>query len=82
MDRNHGLRDEAMAFLSRAEVEEEVREWERRMSSWVPGWPMGRKWFRPPKGMMSPALQGVLRREGYGVALGELYSDDWLVEDP
>jgi len=80
---NHGLRDQAMTSYSHSVMEGEVKEWERRVTAAVPGWPTkGRKWFRPPKGLMVPTMKAVLDEEEYSVALGDVYSDDWLFEDP
>merc|ERR1740129_2490357 len=45
---NHGLKDEAMASMDRAECDQALIEWEHRIDSIVPEWPARRqdwKWF-------------------------------------
>lgn len=81
---NHGVEDAAMASLGAAEVEEALTLWEDRVRPAVQTWPQREsdwKWFRPPQGMMSQIMAEVLTKRGYSIALGDVYSDDWLIQD-
>lgn len=82
---NHGLKDASMAWLAPAEFEAALDLWERRVAAQLPQWPArktDRRWFRPPKALMSPAMSSGLEAKGYTPVLGDVYSDDWLIEDP
>mmetsp|Transcript_89663 Transcript_89663/g.242163 ORF Transcript_89663/g.242163 Transcript_89663/m.242163 type:complete len:421 (-) Transcript_89663:163-1425(-) len=82
---NHGLLDDFMTTMSRDEFEAAVDQWESSVKNAIQGdWPVSPtqwKWFRPPKGMMSGAMDEVLTARDYHIALGDLYSDDWAYED-
>ena len=56
---NHGLADRAMTSLSLDEFNSAIAEWERRLGSVLPQWPVRAgdlKWFRPPKALTNPTM--------------------------
>merc|ERR1712224_1036476 len=81
---NHGLRDAEMYSYPYDQVDSDIVEWERRTRlalATAPHnvkWPQPGdwKWFRPPKGLMSPILDSVLSDRGYRSLIGDVYSDD------
>lgn len=81
---NHGLTDAPMTDMSRGEFESALLDWESTIRNILPRWPVqpsDRKWFRPPLGLMSPAMAAVLEERGYGVVLGDVWSADVFIED-
>lgn len=79
---NHGLSGGVMTSMGREEVSDAVGQWETRIRSVIPRWPgPGLKWFRPPKGLMSPAMADVTIERHYSVALGDIYTEDWRIHD-
>lgn len=72
-----------MAVLTADVVSEHLDLWERRVHQVIP-WPTrdaDRKWFRPPKGLMSLAMQRAAEDRGYLPILGDVYSEDTGVVD-
>jgi len=79
---NHGVEDAAMSSMDADQVDKALTVWEDQVLPVVHGWhDSSFKWFRPPQGMMSGDMAKVLRRRGYSVALGDVYSDDYLLQD-
>jgi len=81
---NHGLADAAMTTMSGEAFDLAVEDWERRIRAILPQWPVRQedyKWFRAPKGLMNSKMAAVLERRGYQSALGDIYSDDWAIND-
>jgi len=79
---NHGVEDAAMYAMDAEQVDEALTVWEDKVLPVVHGWyDSDRKWFRPPQGLMSGAMADVLPRRGYSVVLGDVYSDDYLIQD-
>lgn len=81
---NHGVEDAGMSAMSASEVQEVLAQWEDRVRKVVQTWPQREsdwKWFRPPLGAMSSTMTQVLADEGYSVALGDVLSGDWMIQD-
>lgn len=82
---NHGLEDDEMWGMGRREFDDALTTWETHISAVVPRWPVqesDRKWFRPPRMMMSADMAAALRDRDYTPVLGDVYADDWAYDDP
>lgn len=76
---NHGMQDDRMDTMSENEFASAINAWEQQITSVLGQWPSKpvlRKWFRPPKGLMSSAMARVLKERGYAVSLPDIWSDD------
>jgi len=81
---NHGVSTALMTNQSKEEFHHSISEWEKFMRSVLQDWPSQSKdvkWFRPPKGLMNSIMEGVLEARGYRAVLGDVYSDDALIDD-
>lgn len=75
---NHCTLDEKCTSLSREEFYRRLKDCQDLLDELVP---QGRRWFRPPCGLMSETMRSVLIQEGYIVCLGDCYSSDPTIND-
>jgi len=79
---NHSTEDAPCTGLSEAEFEQRLDECQAFLDGVIPAAAdSGRRWFRPPSGIMNATMRAVLLRKGYCVCLGDCYSNDPHIDD-
>lgn len=78
---NHLPRDsDEYAAMNETAFEQALLETEAALRPARP--PGARRWFRAPGGRLTTAMAAVLRRQNVSHALGDVYADDWQIQDP
>jgi peptidoglycan/xylan/chitin deacetylase (PgdA/CDA1 family) len=75
---NHGYDHQAFSKLSRKQLAEQLARTEDAIGGQV----TGRRWVRPPHGLVDPLSVVTLRAQGYVVALWSIDSGDHEERDP
>lgn len=78
---NHSTKDAACTSLSAEEFRARLKECAAVVDDLQTPTTEGRRWFRPPCGLMNGVMRQVCIEEGYTVCLGDCYSDDCGIGD-